>query len=106
MNCSGNHAAMLATCVQRGWPMAGYQAAEHELQRLIAGVIPELTGEPIAAAGMDGCGLPLAAFSLTGLARARSAGWSPAPTAPRGASPTPCGRIRGWWRAPVAWTPC
>jgi L-asparaginase II len=70
MNCSGKHAAMLATCVQRGWPMAGYQAPEHELQRLIAGVIPELTGEPIAAAGMDGCGLPLAAFSLTGLARA------------------------------------
>jgi L-asparaginase II len=70
MNCSGKHAAMLATCVQRGWPSAGYQAPAHELQRLIADVIPELTGEQIAASGMDGCGLPLAAFSLTGLARA------------------------------------
>jgi L-asparaginase II len=72
MNCSGKHSAMLATCVQRGWPTEGYQTQEHQLQRLIADVIPELTGEPIAATGVDGCGLPLAAFSLTGLARAFS----------------------------------
>jgi L-asparaginase II len=70
MNCSGKHAAMLATCVQREWPTDGYQSPEHELQRLIDDVIPELIGEPIAATGVDGCGLPLAAFSLTGLARA------------------------------------
>ncbi|HEV7974742.1 asparaginase [Amycolatopsis sp.] len=70
MNCSGKHAAMLATCVQRGWPTADYQNPDHELQRLIAEVIPELTDEPIAKIGVDGCGLPLAAFSLTGLAKA------------------------------------
>jgi L-asparaginase II len=70
MNCSGKHAAMLATCVQNDWPTEGYQTPEHELQKLIADLIPELTGEPIAATGVDGCGLPLVAFSLTGLALA------------------------------------
>jgi L-asparaginase II len=68
MNCSGKHSAMLATCVERGWPTDGYQRTGHELQRLIADTIPQLTGEPVAATGVDGCGLPLAAFSLTGLA--------------------------------------
>jgi L-asparaginase II len=70
MNCSGKHSAMLATCVQRGWSTDDYQDPGHELQRLIAEVIPELTDEPIANIGVDGCGLPLAAFSLTGLAKA------------------------------------
>jgi L-asparaginase II len=72
MNCSGKHAAMLATCVQREWHTEGYQTPEHQLQQVIAEVIPELTGEPIATTGTDGCGLPLAAFRLTGLARAFS----------------------------------
>jgi L-asparaginase II len=68
MNCSGKHSAMLATCAQRGWPTDGYESTGHELQRLIADTIPELSGEPIAATGVDGCGLPLVALSLTGLA--------------------------------------
>ncbi|WP_216211359.1 asparaginase [Amycolatopsis aidingensis] len=70
MNCSGKHAAMLATCVQTGRPTADYEHPEHKLQRTIAETIAEATGEPIAATGVDGCGAPLFAFSLTGLARA------------------------------------
>lgn len=73
MNCSGKHAGMLTTCVQRGWPTADYTTPDHPLQRTIADTVVELTGEKIAAVGVDGCGAPLFAFSLTGLARAFSA---------------------------------
>lgn len=70
MNCSGKHAGMLTTCVQRGWSTADYTDPEHPLQRIIADKVVELTGEKIAAVGVDGCGAPLFAFSLTGLAKA------------------------------------
>jgi L-asparaginase II len=83
MNCSGKHTAMLTTCVRAGWPVAGYAAPDHPLQQAIAGAVSELTGEPIAHTGVDGCGAPLFAFSLTGLARAfgRIAGASEGPSA-------------------------
>src|SRR5215467_1884708 len=32
MNCSGKHAAMLATCVTAGWPTASYTDPGHPLQ--------------------------------------------------------------------------
>ena len=32
MNCSGKHAAMLATCVVNGWDTATYLAPDHPLQ--------------------------------------------------------------------------
>jgi L-asparaginase II len=32
MNCSGKHAAMLATCVKNGWSIDNYLAADHPLQ--------------------------------------------------------------------------
>ncbi len=32
MNCSGKHAAMLATCVANGWPTDTYADADHPLQ--------------------------------------------------------------------------
>lgn len=70
MNCSGKHAAMLATCVTNGWPVATYLAADHPLQRAIATTFAELTGEPVASVGVDGCGAPLLSTSLIGLARA------------------------------------
>ncbi len=70
MNCSGKHSAMLATCAQRGWPTAGYLDPRHPLQAEIHATIEEVTGEPIAATAVDGCGAPLFGFSLTGLARA------------------------------------
>lgn len=72
MTCSGKHAAMLATCVANGWDTDTYRALDHPLQELAASVIEELTGESIAATGVDGCGVPIFAVSLTGLARASS----------------------------------
>ncbi|MER5771810.1 asparaginase [Streptomyces sp. NPDC001985] len=69
MNCSGKHAAMLAACARNGWDRAGYLDPAHPLQRLVHTVIEEAAGEPVAAVGTDGCGAPLMAIGLTGLAR-------------------------------------
>jgi L-asparaginase II len=76
MNCSGKHTAMLMTCLAhandpyRDWPLSGYLAPSHPLQQSLAATVAELTGEPIGAVGVDGCGAPLFATSLLGLARA------------------------------------
>jgi L-asparaginase II len=70
MNCSGKHAAMLATCRFNGWPTDTYLDPEHPVQQAIAETFAELTGEPVAVTAVDGCGAPLLSASLTGLARA------------------------------------
>jgi L-asparaginase II len=70
MNCSGKHAAMLLTCVVNGWPTDTYLDPQHPLQQAIAATFADLTGEPVAAVAVDGCGAPLLGTSLTGLARA------------------------------------
>lgn len=70
MNCSGKHAAMLATCVAAGWPTVSYRDPDHPLQVQIRQVVQRLAGEPVTAIGVDGCGAPLLAISVTGLARA------------------------------------
>ena len=69
MNCSGKHAAMLATCVANGWDTETYLDPAHPLQVAIRATFEELTGEPTTVA-VDGCGAPLLSTSLTGLARA------------------------------------
>ncbi|MGK5679481.1 asparaginase [Actinoplanes sp. URMC 104] len=70
MNCSGKHAGMLATCVANGWPLETYRDAKHPLQTAITEAVSDLAGERIAATGVDGCGAPVLALSLTALARA------------------------------------
>ena len=70
MNCSGKHAGMLATCVVNGWSLEDYRDAKHPLQVALAAAVSDLAGEPIAATGIDGCGAPVLAVSLTALARA------------------------------------
>ncbi|MEV5820629.1 asparaginase [Micromonospora harpali] len=70
MNCSGKHTGMLLTCLAAGWPRAGYRQPEHPLQLALRAAVEECTGEPVAAVGVDGCGAPVLAVSLTGLARA------------------------------------
>ncbi|MXM67527.1 asparaginase [Streptomyces sp. HUCO-GS316] len=70
MNCSGKHTAMLAAAALRAWPLDSYLDPDHPLQQLIRGVVEEAAGERVAAVGTDGCGAPLMAISLTGLARA------------------------------------
>jgi L-asparaginase II len=69
MNCSGKHAAMLATCVLRGWDTATYLDVDHPLQVAIQETFERVTGEP-ATVAVDGCGAPVLSASLTGLARA------------------------------------
>lgn len=70
MNCSGKHAAMLAACGVNGWDRTTYLDPAHPLQRMVHTVVEEAAGEPVTAVGTDGCGAPLMAVSLTGLARA------------------------------------
>ncbi|MEV6165072.1 asparaginase [Streptomyces sp. NPDC052052] len=70
MNCSGKHAAMLAACAVNGWDRASYLDPAHPLQQLVLQVVEEAAGEPVASVGTDGCGAPLMAVSLVGLARA------------------------------------
>jgi L-asparaginase II len=67
MNCSGQHAGMLLTCLAAGWPLDSYREPDHPLQVAIHDTIAELASEPIAATGVDGCGAPVSAFSLRGL---------------------------------------
>lgn len=70
MNCSGKHAAMLVACVAAGWPTDSYLDPGHPLQQKIELLLAERAGEPIAARSVDGCGAPLLAVSLVGLATA------------------------------------
>jgi len=70
MNCSGKHAAMLATCVKNGWPIETYLEQRHPLQLAIKAELEELAGETISLTSTDGCGAPLFLLSLIGLARA------------------------------------
>ncbi|MFI2435815.1 asparaginase [Streptomyces sp. NPDC018693] len=69
-NCSGKHAAMLYTCRLNDWPLDGYLDPEHPLQKAIAEIVEDLTGQRIARVTVDGCGAPLFSVSLHGLARA------------------------------------
>ncbi|MFF2552926.1 asparaginase [Nocardia sp. NPDC058058] len=70
MNCSGKHAAMLATCRINDWPTTGYLDIAHPLQQAVLATIIDVTGEPETDLGIDGCGLPIVPVSLVNLARA------------------------------------
>jgi len=73
MNCSGKHAAMLLTCRLSDWPIDDYTRTDHPLQKTLASVLTELAGETISHTGVDGCGAPLFAISIAGMARALQA---------------------------------
>jgi L-asparaginase II len=66
-NCSGKHAAMLATCRINGWPIDGYLANDHPLQAAITERFASL-GVVVHHVGVDGCGAPTHALSLRDLA--------------------------------------
>jgi L-asparaginase II len=70
MNCSGKHTGMLLTCLAAGWPTEGYVEPDHPLQVALRGTVEELAGESVPAVGVDGCGAPVLAISLNGLATA------------------------------------
>jgi L-asparaginase II len=69
-NCSGKHAAMLATCASNGWPTDGYRDPAHPVQRAVKETVTELTGDDVAHTAVDGCGAALFSCTLRGLARA------------------------------------
>jgi L-asparaginase II len=69
-NCSGKHAAMLATCIANEWPTETYLEPDHPLQVLIRRTVEDLAREPVYAVGVDGCGAPVFALTLGGVARA------------------------------------
>lgn len=83
-NCSGKHAAMLLTCAENGWQTKDYLDPEHPLQRSIMTAVEDLTGGPVTATGIDGCGAPVFAITLTGLARAFARIATAAPDSPEG----------------------
>ncbi|WP_281388749.1 asparaginase [Kribbella qitaiheensis] len=81
MNCSGKHAAMIATCVTNGWPIHDdarakspdgvwgrddYRSPEHPVQKAIRTAIEDSAGEKVSYVAVDGCGAPLLAISLAG----------------------------------------
>ena len=71
-NCSGKHSGMLITCQQNGWDMNTYLNLDHPLQVAIKNEIEKISGEKVSATSVDGCGAPLFAISLIGLAKAIS----------------------------------
>lgn len=70
MNCSGKHAGFLAACTRAGYSTKDYLKPDHPLQQRIVEVIARYTGEKPTFTSVDGCGAPLHALSVRGLARA------------------------------------
>ena len=69
-NCSGKHAYMLAGSVARGWETDRYTEPDHPLQAVVADTLSDYAGVPIEHVGVDGCGVPVHAMALRGLATA------------------------------------
>jgi len=71
-NCSGKHAAMVATAIATGAPVAGYASPDHPVQGAVRTVLSEMTGGDLSTVtpGIDGCGLPNWPIPLVGLAKA------------------------------------
>lgn len=71
-NCAGKHTGFLTTARHLGEPVAGYIDQDHPVQRRVAAVLAEMTGLDLTHAprGIDGCGIPVIALPLSGLARA------------------------------------
>ncbi len=71
-NCSGKHAAMLATARHLGEPTAGYTSPEHPVQRRVRALLEDMggTGLDDAPLGIDGCGIPTLGMPLRAVAHA------------------------------------
>ncbi|MFT3861894.1 asparaginase [Micropruina sp.] len=67
-NCSGKHAAMLATCVLNDWPRETYLNRGHPCQQAVIETTRSF-GQNVYWTSIDGCGAPAYAISLVGLAR-------------------------------------
>ena len=69
MNCSGKHAGMLATTVAGSGDVSTYRDPDHPTQLGVLRAIDDLAGEQATNLAVDGCGAPLFALTLYGLAR-------------------------------------
>jgi L-asparaginase II len=70
-NCSGKHAGMLALALAEGWPVEGYERADHPVQRLMRVSVAQACGleaEELAVA-VDGCSVSVFALPLSAMAR-------------------------------------
>ncbi|SHL17797.1 asparaginase [Pseudonocardia thermophila] len=96
-NCSGKHAAMLATCVAAGWDPTGYRDPGHPLQRAVRAAIARLTGDgDPAVTTVDGCGAPLFSCTVAGLAEAFARIAAAAPDTAEGRVAAAM-RAHPWW---------
>jgi L-asparaginase II len=70
-NCSGKHAAMLATCAVMGWRLDGYMEPAHPCQQAVSAALQEILGVDldVAPRGIDGCGLTTYGTPLSAIAR-------------------------------------
>jgi L-asparaginase II len=59
---------MLVASARNGWDLEEYALPDHPLQSRIRAAVLELAGAEDAPTGVDGCGLPVYALSLTELA--------------------------------------
>jgi L-asparaginase II len=67
-DCSGKHAAMLAACRRRGWPLDEYTQPEHPLQQDVLRWVLSASGRSDVRVGVDGCGVPVHGFPLGAMA--------------------------------------
>ncbi len=65
-NCSGKHAAMLITCLKRGFDVNNYEDLHHPLQQQIRNVILDIAAlsPQELSFGIDGCSLPAWAMPI------------------------------------------
>ena len=70
-NCSGKHAAFLATCKKLNWPIESYLKGDHPLQVEIFRIISELLEVPESEiiAERDDCGAPTLFLKLTEMSK-------------------------------------
>lgn len=70
-NCSGKHAAFLATARQMSTDWSSYHAQGHPIQREVTSTLAALFDFPVeSVSGVDGCGIPAHAAPLRALAAA------------------------------------
>jgi L-asparaginase II len=70
-NCSGKHTGMLTVARHIAAPLAGYIAADHPVQRLVAATLAEMAGlAALPEPATDGCGIPTYPLTLAQLATA------------------------------------
>lgn len=69
-NCSGKHAGFLYSCALNDWDTDSYLDLGNPIQQKVIEVLEEFSKERILHTTVDGCGAPLHAMTVEGIARA------------------------------------